>query len=141
MATEQLGFLLAIAALVGIGLFFLLHLGLGERRRLEAWERRAIRTAAAVVRHEVRSYKGNTYHSPVVRYRTRSGVEVEAEVARPRRRPDPAVGGTLDVLYDPAAPSAPRLPGQDRGGVVFMAVLGGILLGIGVVMGVLVFGR
>ncbi len=141
MSSQQLGFLVTIAALVGIGLFFLLYLGLGGLRRLEAWEARAVRSAATVVRHEVRSYKANTYHYPVVRYTTRSSVEVEAEVARPRRQPDPPVGGALDVLYDPAAPSAPRLPGQDRVGAVFMAVLGGVFLGIGVVMAVLVFGR
>lgn len=141
MSTEHLGFLLTIAALVGIGLFFVLYLGLGELRRLEEWEARAVRTQATVIRHEVRSYKGNTYHYPVVRYTTRTGAEAVAEVARARRRPDPPVGGVLAVLCDPAAPSAPRLPGQDRAGAIFMGVLGGIVLGIGVVMAVAVFGR
>jgi hypothetical protein len=141
MSTEHLGFLLAIAALVAVGLFFLLYLGLGELRRLEEWETRAVRAEATVIRHEVRSYKGNTYHYPVVRYTTRTGAETVAEVARARRRPDPPVGGGLEVLYDRSAPSAPRLPGQDRAGAIFMGILGGILLAVGVAMAAAVFGR
>jgi len=139
--TEGVGFLFAIAALVGIGLFFMTYLGLGGLRRIEDWEARAIRTSATVIRHETRTYKGNTYHYPVVRYTTRTGSDAEAQLELPRRSPDPPVGGSIEVLYDTAAPAAARLPGQDRAGAIIMAVVGGIFLAVGVIMAVAVFGR
>ncbi len=138
--TEPLGFLLAIAALVGIGLFFILYLGLGGLRRIESWEARAIRARATVIRHEARTHKANTWHYPVVRYTTRAGGESEAQLERPSRTPDPPVGGSIEVLYDAAAPAAARLPGQDRAGAIIMAVVGGIFLTVGVIMAFAVFG-
>ena len=140
MASERLGFLVTIAALVGIGLFFVLYLGIGGWRRLNEWEARALRATATVVRHEVRSTRANVYHYPVVRFLARTGTEVVVEAPRPSRRPDPPVGGELEVLYAPEQPSVVRLEGQDRAGAIFMGALGALFVAVGVVMAVVVFG-
>ena len=136
MTPEQIGFVLTITALWAVGAFFVLHLGVGTLRRLRAWEARAIRTKATVVRHEARTYKGNTHHHPVVRFVTSAGEEVVFEADRPRRSPEPPPGGELEVLYDPQRPSAARLPGQDRVGALFMAGVGVVFLAVGIVMAV-----
>ena len=141
MNSSTLGLLLAITVLLTVGLFFVLHLGLGSLRRLRAWEARATRTSALVVRHESRTYKGNTYHFPVVRFSTPAGVEIVFEAQRASRKPDPPVGGSLEVLYDPEAPTAARLPGQDRAGAFLMAGVGTVFLLVGTVMAGVVLGR
>lgn len=136
MAPEKIGLAVTIFALVAVGLFFLLHLGAGALRRLRAWEARAVRTTATVVRHEARTYKGNTWHRPVARFVTPAGEEVVFEAERARRTPDPPAGYGLDVLYDPQKPTTARLPGQDRAGAFFMAGLGALFLAVAVVMAV-----
>jgi uncharacterized protein DUF3592 len=133
---EQLGFLITITALVTTGVFFVTYLGLGSLRRLRAWEARAVRTKATVVRHEARTYKGNTHYHPVVRFVTPAGEEVVFEAERPRRSPEPPPGGELEVLYDPQTPSAARLPGQDRVGALFMTGVGVVFLVVGTFMAV-----
>ena len=140
MTSEQLGLVLVIVVLGAVGLFFVLRLGLGTLRRLRAWEARAIRTTATVVRHETRTYKNNVYHYPVVRFVTAAGEEVVFEADRARRSPDPAMGRGLEVLYDPGQPKAARLPGQDRAGAFFIAGVGVVFLCVAIVMAVVVFG-
>lgn len=141
MTSEQLGFVLVIAVLGAVGLFFVLHLGVGTLRRLRAWEARAVRTTATVVRHGTRTYKNNVYHYPVVRFVTAAGEEVVFEADRARRSPDPATGQGLEVLYDPGQPKAARLPGQDRAGALFIAGVGAVFLCVAIVMAVVRFGR
>ena len=141
MTPERIGLLVVVTALVAIGSFFVLHLGIGSLRRLRAWEAAAVRTTATVARHEVRTYKGNTYYFPVARFVTPGGEEVVFEADRPRRAPDPPAGYGLEVLYDPQKPSAARLPGQDRTGAVFMAAIGLVFLVAGIAMAAAVWGR
>jgi len=140
MTPEHGGLLLVIAVLGAVGVFFVLHLGLGSLRRMGAWEARAVRVTATVLRHETRVYKGNAYHHPVVRFVTPAGQEVVFEAVRPRRSPDPPAGYGLEVLYDPGMPSTARLPGQDRAGALFMAGVGALFLAVGIVMALVVFG-
>ena len=137
MTADRVGLLLTVAVLLVVGLFFVLHLGLGTLRRLRAWEARATHTPATVLRHEVRTYKGNVYHSPVVRFVTPAGEEVVFETQRASRHPDPAVGGSLEVLYAPENPQAARLPGQDRAGALFMIGVGLVFVVVALVMAVL----
>jgi uncharacterized protein DUF3592 len=139
MASERIGFLIVIAVLGAVGVFFVLHLGLGSLRRQRAWEARAVRTTATVLRHETRVYKNNAYHHPVVRFVTPAGEEVVFEAARPRRSPDPPAGYGLEVLYDPETPSNARLPGQDRAGALFIGGVGAVFLFVGIVMALAVF--
>lgn len=139
MTPERVGFLLTITVLGTVGVFFILYLGLGSLRRLRAWEARASRTTATVLRHETRTYKGNTYHHPIVRFVTPAGEEVVFEADRPRRSPEPPEGYGLEVLYDPQKPAAARLPGQDRAGALFMSGVGVVFLVVGIVMAVAVF--
>jgi hypothetical protein len=141
VSTEQAGLAATSVVLVALGLFFILYLGLGTLRRLRAWEARAVRTMATVVRHEVRTYKGNTYYSPVVRFAAPGGADIEFEAERARRSPDPMVGLPLEILYDPEDPSVARLPGQDRAGAWFVFAVGTIFLTVGIVMAAAVFLR
>jgi hypothetical protein len=134
MTTDQLGLLLTITLLLAVGLFFVLHLGLGSWRRLRAWETRAVRTHATVLRHEVRTYKNNVYHQPVVRFVTAAGEGVVFEAQTSSRHPEPPVGGTLEVLYAPDAPTTARLPGQDRAGAIFMTAVGLVCLVVAIVL-------
>jgi uncharacterized protein DUF3592 len=127
VSAEQMGLLLAVLVLAGVGLFFLLYLGVGGRRRLQGWEARAARTAATVMRYETRTYKGNTYHCPVLRFTAGDGTEVVFE-AEARRAQDPPVGGSVNVLYAPEDPRVARLPGQGRAGPIFIAVVGAVFL-------------
>jgi hypothetical protein len=124
---NQAGLLLAVLVLAATGLFFVLYLGVGGRRRMREWEARAVRTAATVVRYEIRVYKGNTYHCPVLQFVTGAGTEVSFE-AEARRAPDPPVGGTVDVLYAPESPRDARLPGQGAMAPIFIAVVGAVFL-------------
>ena len=124
-----------------VGTLFVLRLGLGALRRLAAWEARAVQTTATVMHHEVRTYRGNNHHYPVVRFVTPTGVEVVFEADHPRRSPDPPVGYGMEVLYDPQRPSVARLPGQDRTGALFMTAVGVVFLMAGMVMAAAVFGR
>jgi len=124
-----------------VGTLFVLRLGLGALRRLAAWEARAVQTTATVMHHEVRTYRGNNHHYPVVRFVTPAGVEVVFEADQPRRSPDPPVGYGMEVLYDPQRPSVARLPGQDRTGALFMTAVGVVFLMAGMVMATAVFGR
>lgn len=137
MTADRVGFLLAIAALLVVGLFFVLYLGLGTLRRLRAWEARAVRIQATVVRHEIRTYKNNVYHCPVVRFVTPAAEEIVFEAQRTSRFPDPPVGGSLEVLYAPENPKAARLPGQDRAGALFMIGVGLVFVAVGTFMAVL----
>ena len=141
MTPERIGLLVVVTALLGIGSFFVLSLGLGTLRRLRAWEAAAVRTTATVERHEVRKYKGNSYYHPVARFVTPGGEEVVFEADRPRRTPDPAIGYGLEVLYDPQKPSVPRLPGQDRTAALFMTAVGAVLNIVGIVMAAAVWTR
>jgi hypothetical protein len=141
MTPDRIGLLLVATALLGIGTFFVLHLGLGSLRRLRAWEAGAVRTTATVTRHEARTYKGNTYYHPVARFVTPTGEEVVFEADRPRRGPEPPAGFGLEVLYDPQRPSAVRLPGQDRTGALFMTAVGVVFLVVGVTMAAAVWSR
>jgi uncharacterized protein DUF3592 len=140
MTPERIAFALTATVLVAVGLFFVLHLGLGSLRRLRAWEARAVRVTATVLRHETRTYKSNTYYHPVVRFVSPAGEKVVFEAERPRRSADPPVGYGLEVLYDPDRPSAARLPGQDRAGALFMIGVGVLFLSVGMVMAVVVLG-
>jgi hypothetical protein len=134
MTPEQVGFLVTIALLALVGSFFVLHLGVGGLRRLSAWESRAARAHGTVLRHEARTYKGNTNHRPVVRFVTPAGEEVVTSVERWRSAPEPPVGGTLELLFDPRQPQAARLPGQDRAGAWFMVGVGSVFLAVAVVL-------
>jgi hypothetical protein len=139
--TASLGLFGVALLLIGVGLFFVLYLGRGEMRRLRAWETRATRTMATVVRHEVRTYKGNTYHRPVARFVTPAGQEVVFEADLSPRVPDPPVGGPLEVLYDAEAPTVARLPGQGRAGAIFMAAVGALFVAVGGVMAIVLLTR
>jgi hypothetical protein len=141
MTPDRVGLLLTIGALLVVGLFFVLYLGVGTLRRVRAWEVRAVRTMATVVRHESRTYKNNVHHSPVVRFVTPAGAEVEFEAQRARRQPDPPVGGPLEVLYDPADPKVARLPGQDRAGAMFMIGVGALFVVVGIVLAAVLLAR
>ena len=138
MTAAMAGLLVAMVLLLGVGTFFVLRLGVGELRRLREWEARAARVRATVLRHEARTYKGNTHHRPVVRVATAGGEDVVVGLERWRSAPEPTVGSTLEVLHDPARPQTVRLPGQDRAGAWFMIVVGSVfVLGAAVVAAVL----